>query len=256
MVKFPPYDPANDERSAREFYRYFRQKVDESSETYRPLSEAEFKGALGEFVARRSVEVGNGVRARWDRAQLSAKARGRSRPAESVRWPDTLPGEEPFTLTPRQIALGRRFFAFNKRTAAQADAELRRLSLLGPNDMRKTLARARKASPQVKATFDLQTIVLEVVPYRASRQFLWACLRHEALESHSFGYRHLRENAKELAKIIAKEYRFLGLSHVAIAQGFKNKHQPDIDTAKRFGLSVKNGGGAVRKLLSISVSAR
>ncbi len=212
-----------------------------------PLTQPQFDGACEHYASERFREFVVRVTLRPPRsAGLHPKA-------EALRWPDPLPGQERFTLTPEHIALGRLYFASTKKGQARSRAEVRRLARRGPVERRRALAQARKATPQAKAWMDTRTLLLEVVPYRARRQFLWNFLRHEAL-AEGMGYTSLRKHARDYGAELAQAYPFLGLSAVAIAKGLKNPHQADVETAKKFALSAKNGAVAVRKLLSIFFS--
>jgi hypothetical protein len=181
-------------------------------------------------------------------------ARGGSRvlrPLNPASWPDPLPGEPEYVLTPGQKALGRGNFAATRRSAAASRAELRTLAATGNPRRREALARARKAMPQVRATFDVQDIVHNVLPYHARRQFMWNFLRYELRG----GLRHLADRgetpitlkelrhdphgliedlAQEIVDQLLTAYAFLGLSSRDLLMGLRDNHPADYDTAARF----------------------
>jgi len=243
VLQSEDWSPRGFYRTMQQLYRLQETPFYENT----PLTREQFYGACEHYASERFKEFVVRVRLRPPQsAELHPKA-------EALRWPDPLPGQERFTLTPEHIALGRLYFASTKKGQARSRAEVRRLARRGPVERRRALAQARKATPQAKAWMDTRTLLLEVVPYRARRQFLWNFLRQEAL-AEGMGRTDIRNHAGEYGSRLAKAYPFLGLSAAAIVQGLKNPYQADIETAKKFELSAKNGGVAVRKLLSISFS--
>ena len=243
MLQSEDWSPRGFYRTMQQLYRLQEAPFYENS----PLTREQFYGACEHYASERFKEFVVRVRLRPPRSA------GSHSQAEALRWPDPLPGQERFTLTPEQIALGRLYFASTKKGQARSRAEVRRMAMRGPVERRRALAQARKATPQAKAWMDTRTLLLEVVTYRARRQFLWNFLRQEALAD-GMGHAYIRNHAGEYGTPLARAYPFLGLSAAAIAQGLKNRHQADIETAKKFALSAKNGGVAVRKLLCIFFS--
>lgn len=205
--------------------------------------------------------------------------------ARATRWPYPLPGEDlgvvvrpgVVRLTPAQVALGRLFFARTKAGQAKARAEVGALATRGTIARRKALGAAVRATPQAKAVHSPMALLFEILPYRASRQFMWAFLRAELLAAIRRKRREdgvdwtvrdlLRDPTDfggELDGLVSAS-RFLErawprsvygppdpLSRTELLAGLKRRRPADADTARHFGLSPTS----LRSLLTRAFGTR
>jgi hypothetical protein len=208
------------------------------------LTQRQYEGARSLYVAARFAEY------------IPRGVRGRRR--EIPWWPEPLPGEPPRTLTPAQRALGRLYFADSRVAAQRARAEIARLAISGPRARRKALRQARTRIPQVNRAIDRRTLLFEVVPYRAARQFMWNFLREELLgalrqksiaEKERWTLQDLKtyptQFEVELRQLV-RAYPFLGLSVGDVVAGLRRRRPADDDAARQFRLR------SIRSILSVA----
>jgi len=143
---------------------------------------------------------------------------------DRTRWP---PG-----IKDRKIwrVLGYMYFAKTKTKQAEAFSAIKKLAKSGPVKLRPLLKAARLATPQVRRKLD-GTDILDLVHYRAKRQFIWNFLRKEA-EADSG-----RLERTEAARFLSKPYQYLNMTEQQIKEGLENPHQADDDTAMKFDIS-------------------
>jgi hypothetical protein len=157
-------------------------------------------------------------------------------------------------------------FSETKLKRSQAIKRINPLVTRGLNPVRRAIAKERDSILILPARRKLSgRDIVNLVYYRAQRQFLWAFLRHEsererrllkkitksdrAVQALSQAYAYLTEldDFKELIPPRKAKTTVLGPGTLdeAITDGLKNPHQADADAALKFGLKVSS----VRPLL-------
>ena len=126
----------------------------------RRLTQAQYEGVRDLYVASQRQKY---------LSLLQKRTRSGVEEPESSRWPAPLPGEEPFTVTPAQKALGRLYFAQSRTTQQQARKEVRQLATKGKHAARVALSAAVAATPQVKASFSKEELLARYIRARQGR---------------------------------------------------------------------------------------
>lgn len=220
------------------------------------LRQAQYEEARLKYYLARASEI---------HLRLAARRPGKVPASPSLeRWPESLPGDEPGTVTESAKAVGKLYFAASRSRWKEAQAQVKDLATCGPIPRRKVLAAIRRVTPQVKAKYAPDELFFTLVRFRAERQFMWRFLRGELIGSIRPKRTHEKvpwtfgdllnepQDFESEIRDLLRAYSFLGLSKAQLLEGLRTDHQADRETATHFHLKLST----LRPLISKAFGSR